>query len=88
MLFEQILIAAVLVLAVIAPLMAIYSFKKGYELGVKDWNSRNPDEIKEEPTKKQVHFPSEPDKELQRYRKILENIENYDGTAANQKEIN
>ena len=85
--YNMILTILIAVLAVSVPLLTIHAFRKGYELGVKDWNTNNPDEIKQEPTKKQAHLPSAPDIEVQRLRKIMENIENYDGTGANQKEI-
>ena len=85
--YSMILTVIIAVLAVSVPLLTIYAFRKGYELGVKDWNTHNPDEPKQEPTRKQAHFPSAPDTEVQKLRKIMENIENYDGTGANQKEI-
>ena len=86
--FNEALTIIAIIMPLLVPVASFIAFYKGYSLGVKDWNRRNPDEIKAEPIKKKTHFPTAPDKDLQKYRKILENIENYDGTAANQKEIN
>ena len=86
--FSSILIISVIFLAFLVPVTAIFSFYKGYALGIKDWNTHNPEEIKAEPTKKRAHMATATDKELQNVKILLENIENYDGTGANQKEIN
>lgn len=85
--FDAYLIGIITFLVLFVPFISVYCFMRGYSLGVKDWNSHNPDEPKAEPATKQKHFPSAPDQNLQRYADILENIENYDGTGANQKEI-
>lgn len=85
--FNEVLMIVVIIVPLLIPVASFIAFYKGYSLGVKDWNRRNPDALKSEPIKKQPHFPTATDKELQKYRDILENIENYDGTAANQKEI-
>ena len=85
--YEPIYIAAILILAILLPIFTIFAFKKGYELGVRDWNRINPDEPKSLPPRKPKKTSSVSDKELKKLETLMENIENYDGTDANQKEI-
>lgn len=87
MLFEQFFAAATMILAILIPVFSYSSFKRGYELGVKDWNTVHPDEPKTVEMRKPAKMSSASNDELRKYETILENIENYDGTDANQKEI-
>jgi hypothetical protein len=74
-------------MALIVPIFAYIAFKKGYELGVRDWNRTHPDEPKSLPPQKPKKTTSASDNELKKLRTIMENIENYDGTDAHQKEV-
>ena len=85
--YSVIFVVATLILAIATPIIGIFAFKKGYELGVRDWNRSNPDEPKSLPPKKPRKTTSASDSELKRLRTIMENIENYDGTDAHQKEV-
>lgn len=87
MLFSEFFAISTMILALIVPIAAIIAFKKGYELGVKDWNRVNPDEPKSLPPRKPKKTTSASDKELKKLETLMENIENYDGTDANQKEV-
>lgn len=82
------LLIIICAMSVLVPVIGIVAFKKGYELGVKDFNASHDDTQKSllEPRKK--YKSVSPDPELEKYRIILDNIENYDGTDAHQKEIN
>lgn len=85
--FDGYLIGIIVILVILTPLMSIYGFTKGYSLGVKDWNSHNPDERKDDPARKPKMPSYATDKKLEEMKILLDNIENYDGTDANQKEI-
>lgn len=85
--FETVFVITTLILAFFMPILTIIAFKKGYELGVRDWNRTNPDEPKSLPPRKPKKNSSVSDKELKKLETLMENIENYDGTDANQKEI-
>lgn len=82
------LLIIICAMSVLVLVIGIVAFKKGYELGVKDFNASHDDTQKSlsEPRKK--YKSVSPDPELEKYRIILDNIENYDGTDAHQKEIN
>lgn len=85
--FNLILIVAVMFLAVLIPIVGCFMFERGYKLGVSDYNTAHRDEPKAEiEGKKEVKVPKE-DKKLKMYEQLLENIENYDGTTAGQKDI-
>ena len=77
----------VAILAIFTPFIAYLAFKKGYELGVKDWNIARPEQPKVMPERKAKVPSAISDKELKKYEDLLANIENYDGTSAHQKEI-
>lgn len=85
--FSIALMIAVCTMSALVPIIGLIAFRKGYELGVKDFNSAHDDIQKNVPVEGKQKLPA-PDPELQRLHQILENIENYDGTSANQKEIN
>lgn len=82
------LLIIICIMSALVPVTGMIAFKKGYELGVKDYNASHDDTQKSIPEEKKTHKAPSPDPELERYRMILENIENYDGTDAHQKEIN
>ena len=69
------------------PLITVYCFMRGYALGVKDFNKAHPDEPKTDPERKAKPVSHASDKKLNEMWTLLDNIENYDGTDANQKEI-
>ena len=75
------------ILTLFMPIFAYFAFKKGYELGIKDWNITHPEQPKAMPERKPKSVSAVTSKELKKYEDILENIENYDGTDAHQKEI-
>lgn len=56
-------------------------------MGVKDYNMNHADSKKAMPTRKAKVADVKANKELEKLATILENIENYDGTEAHQKEI-
>ena len=85
--FNAYLVGVVTFLALLVPFLSVYSFIRGYSLGVKDYNAEHPDEPKTDPERRAKAVPSATDEKLKMYTNLLENIENYDGTDANQKEI-
>ncbi len=87
MLFDVVLIAAVTALAVLASIIGNVMFVKGYNLGVREYNSQHQDEPKEIIAEKKPAVQPKQDKKLQMYSDILDNIENYNGTSENQKDI-
>lgn len=82
------LMIIVCAMSVLVPIIGIVAFRKGYELGVRDFNASHDDIQKGLPETPKKHKIPSPDPDLEKYRIILENIENYDGTDAHQKEIN
>lgn len=88
MLYDALLFGLVMFLTILMPFISVYCFMRGYAMGVKDWNITRPDEPKKDPTKKAKTINHATDEKLKMYANLLDNIENYDGTGANQKEIN
>lgn len=85
--FESVLLVAVLALAALMPIVGVYLFERGYSLGIRDYNNAHRDEMKSSIEKnKPVSVPKQ-DKRLQELETLMENIENYDGTTAGQKDI-
>ena len=87
MLFDVVLIAAVTALAVLASIIGNVMFVKAYTLGVREYNSQHQDEPKEIIAEKKPAVQPKQDKKLLMYSDILDNIENYNGTSENQKDI-
>ena len=88
MAFNAYLIGIITFLTLLVPFIGIYGFIRGYALGAKDFNASHDDIQKGLPETQKKHKVPSPDPDLEKYRIILENIENYDGTDAHQKEIN
>lgn len=86
MLFEYISLALIAIMAMAIPVIGIIAFRHGYSLGVKDYNHEHRDAPKADIAPK---MPKQPkvDKKLKMYSQILENIDNYDGTSAHQKDV-
>ena len=82
------LTAALIIMALVTPIIAIAMFKRGYAMGVRDYNVKHRDEPKTLPKKKNRKAQKAADDNAERLYSLLENIENYDGTSAKQKEIN
>ena len=89
MLFEGLLLGTLIILTLATPIAVIIAFKHGYMLGVKDYNITHKEAPKEMPRRRprRPQGNSDVDKVLDKYTTILDNIENYDGTSAHQKEI-
>lgn len=87
MLFNYILTGIIVGEALLTVLCSFIAFRKGYELGAKDFNINHSDVKKVVPTRKAKLADRKANKELEKYEALLENIENYDGTEAHQKEI-
>lgn len=85
--FNSILVLALIIMAGMTPVICVFAFEKGYKLGVKDFNRAHPDEPKAEIHERKAKKPAVKDEKLQMYSQILENIDNYDGTTANQKDV-
>lgn len=77
----------IMILAILAPVMSVFCFIKGYNIGAKE--TKKP-EIKIE-TPKEKKERREISKEAEKRRSqmsiLLENIEAYDGTSKGQKEL-
>lgn len=87
MLFEALIVGALVFMAIATPGLVVLSFIKGYSTGVKDYNKSHPGEEKIEPARKPKAVP-EYSEDQQRLKTLLENIDNYDGTSAHQQELN
>lgn len=83
----NIFVAIILGLGFIIPVLSTYMFRRGYDLGIKDYNLAHPDTPKHELAAKPSAPTPEVPAEIKRYQTLLDNIENYDGTGAHQKEI-
>ena len=85
--FNAYLVGVITFLTISYPFICLYAFMRGYALGVKDHNTAHPDTPKADIPRPAKHIPTATDKNLKMYETLLENIENYDGTDAHQKEI-
>lgn len=85
--YDLILVITLIVVTVGMSILTMIAFRHGYELGVKDYNRKNPEEPKTLPAKRVKKVESWQDRQAAHYATLLENIENYDGTDAHQKEI-
>lgn len=77
----------ILILSVMMPILGIFCFIKGYNIGAKE--TRKP-EIKVESPRKAIarrKKESESEAKIRRQQLILQNIENYHGDSTGQKEI-
>lgn len=83
----SIMAAALVVFALATPILGAFLFKQGYYLGVKDYNASHKETKKTVPVKRNKKVIAQEDAQMQKMRDLLENIENYDGTSAKQKEI-
>lgn len=86
MLSETMLIISTVALALASPIVAVFLFFQGYKLGVKDFNRAHSETPKALP-KRRPRRPQGENKRREQLETILDNIENYDGTSAHQKEI-
>lgn len=85
--FDAYLIGIIVFMALCIPTVGVFCFMRGYSLGIKDFNTAHPDEPKTDPERKAKPVSHATDKKLNEMLNLLDNIENYDGTDANQKEI-
>lgn len=77
----------ILILAVLTPILSVFCFIKGYNIGAKETGKP---EIKVETPKQKIKKAKE-NKEAEKKRKyyntLYENINNYDGSSKGQKEL-
>lgn len=85
--FNVILLVTVAALAALVPFVGCYMFERGYNMGVREYNSTHKDDQKSFFEDRKPASAPKPDAKMQMYADILENIDNYDGTAAGQKDI-
>lgn len=77
----------ILILSVLAPILGVFCFIQGYNIGAKETNKA---EIKVETPKKKIDKRKKKKEAEERMRKakiLYENIENYHGDSVGQKEI-
>lgn len=77
----------ILILAVMTPILSVFCFIKGYNIGAKETGKP---EIKVETPKQKIERAKENKKAAEnrsRLNTLLENIENYDGSSKGQKEL-
>lgn len=77
----------ILILAVLTPILSVFCFIKGYNIGARETNKP---EIKIETPKQKIEKAKENKKAAEnrkRLNTLLENIENYDGSSKGQKEF-
>nr|DAD84143.1 MAG TPA: hypothetical protein [Podoviridae sp. ctoqT5] len=77
----------ILILAVMTPILSVFCFIKGYNIGAKETGKP---EIKVETPKQKIERAKENKKAAENRRRLntlLENIENYDGSSKGQKEL-
>ena len=86
MLFDSILVGIIFLFSLSTPVAVCLAFKKGYALGVKDYNISH-DIKKNEPKHVQKKMAKD-NADIRRMRVLLDNIDNYDGTSAHQQELN
>jgi hypothetical protein len=77
----------ILILAVLTPILSVFCFIKGYNIGARETNKP---EIKLETPKQKIKKAKE-NKEAEKKRKyystLYENVNNYDGSSKGQKEL-
>lgn len=77
----------ILILAVMTPILSVFCFIKGYNIGAKETGKP---EIKVETPRQKIKKAKE-NKEAEKKRKyystLYENVSNYDGTSKGQKEL-
>ena len=76
-----------MVLAVLTPILSVFCFIKGYNIGARETNKP---EIKLETPMQKIERAKENKKAAEkrsRLNTLLENIENYDGSSKGQKEL-
>lgn len=77
----------ILILAVLTPILSVFCFIKGYNIGARETNKP---EIKLETPMQKIERAKENKKAAEkrsRLNTLLENIENYDGSSKGQKEL-
>lgn len=77
----------ILILAVLMPILSVFCFIKGYNIGARETNKP---EIKLETPMQKIERAKENKKAAEkrsRLNTLLENIENYDGSSKGQKEL-
>nr|DAN99603.1 MAG TPA: hypothetical protein [Caudoviricetes sp.] len=77
----------ILILAVLTPILSVFCFIKGYNIGARETNKP---EIKLETPMQKIERAKENKKaeeKRSRLNTLLENIENYDGSSKGQKEL-
>jgi hypothetical protein len=77
----------IMVLAVLTPILSVFCFIKGYNIGARETNKP---EIKLETPMQKIERAKENKKAAEkrsRLNTLLENIENYDGSSKGQKEL-
>lgn len=77
----------ILILAVLTPILSVFCFIKGYNIGARETNKP---EIKIETPIQKIERAKENKKAAEkrsRLNTLLENIENYDGSSKGQKEL-
>nr|DAP97840.1 MAG TPA: hypothetical protein [Caudoviricetes sp.] len=77
----------ILILAVLTPILSVFCFIKGYNIGARETNKP---EIKLETPMQKIERAKENKKAAEkrsRLNTLFENIENYDGSSKGQKEL-
>lgn len=77
----------ILILSVLTPILSVFCFIKGYNIGARETNKP---EIKLETPMQKIERAKENKKAAEkrsRLNTLLENIENYDGSSKGQKEL-
>lgn len=77
----------ILILAVLTPILSVFCFIKGYNIGARETNKP---EIKLETPMQKIERAKENKKAAEkrsRLNTLFENIENYDGSSRGQKEL-
>lgn len=77
----------IMILAILAPVMSVFCFIKGYNIGAKE--AKKPKIKIETPKEKKTRreISKEAEKRRSQMSILLENIEAYDGTSKGQKEL-
>ena len=78
---------AILILAVLTPILSVFCFIKGYNIGAKE--TRKPEIKIETPIQKSAKIKEDKEaaKKRKYYNTLIENIENHDGFGVGQKEL-
>lgn len=77
----------ILILAVLTPILSVFCFIKGYNIGAKE--TRKPEIKIETPIQKiaKIKEDKKAAKKRKYYNTLIENIENHDGFGVGQKEL-